>query len=249
MNLIAKLLLNSLYGKFGMKVENTTTDIFNLNSEEGKKAQRDLLDTAGESIIDFIELGDNKYIFIRNILSDIFNEDSYHGSDVNIAIASTITAGARVYMSAFKNQSAYNLYYSDTDSIVIDKPLNPRLVGNKLGQLKLEHTISKAVFLAPKVYGLVDVDGNETIKIKGISNEVTSNINITDLKSLLKQDSSKVFNQQKWFKNLVRGDISISDVLYNLKVTSNKRRCVYVEGIFNSTEPFNYDELNNSKNN
>jgi hypothetical protein len=42
------------------------------------------------------------------------------------------------------------------------------MVGKELGQVKLEHLISKAVFLAPKVYGLIDVNGDEVIKIKGV---------------------------------------------------------------------------------
>jgi hypothetical protein len=243
MNLIAKLLMNSLYGKFGMKVERTKVDIFNLNTEAGKLAMKELLDRAGESVQDFIELEDNKYVFIINTLSNVFNEDSYHGSDVNIAIASTITAGARVHMSTFKNSDTYKLYYSDTDSIVIDQPLSDEYVGGKLGQLKLEHTISKAVFLAPKVYGLVDTNGNETIKIKGVTSDITSTLHINDLEHLLIQDASRVFNQHKWYKSLVKGEINITDVLYNLKVTSNKRNGIYKDGVFNSTEPLNYDEI------
>jgi hypothetical protein len=245
MNLIAKLLLNSLYGKFGMRVEKTMVEIFNLNTDEGKLGLKTLLDAADVSILDFIEFDNNKYLFVRNALSELFNEDSYHGTDINIAIASTITAGARLYMSAFKNNESYNLYYSDTDSIVIDQPLDPRLVGDKLGQLKLEHLISKAIFLAPKVYGIVDTDGNETIKIKGVTDEVSSDIHIGDLEQLLMLDSSRVFNQQKWYKSLIKGEIHITDLLYNLKVTSNKREAIYVDNIFHNTDPLHYDEIIN----
>ena len=243
MNLIAKLLLNSLYGKFGMKVERTIVDIFNLNVDADKLALRRLLDTVAESIQDHVELGNNKYLFVRSALSDIMNDDTFHGSDVNIAIASTITAGARVYMSTFKNNPDFNLYYSDTDSIVIDRQLDDKLIGTQLGQLKLEHVINKAVFLAPKVYGFIDVEGNEVIKIKGVTDEITSNIHINDLEYLLILDANKVFSQHKWYKSLMGGSITITDVLYNLKVTSNKRNAIYVDGVFNSTEPVNYDDL------
>ena len=57
-------------------------------------------------------------------------DDVYHGLDVNVAIASTITAGARLTMSKFKNNSLTNLYYTDTDSIVVNRPLNNDFVGN-----------------------------------------------------------------------------------------------------------------------
>ena len=230
MNLIAKLLMNSLYGKFGMKLEKTIVDIFNLNLSTDRIAFKALTDKVGESIQDHVELGDNKYLFVRSTTSALLEEDSYHGSDVNIAIASTITAAARVHMSQFKNNPNFNLYYSDTDSVVTDKAIEPKLIGEALGQVKLEHIIKKAVFLAPKVYGLVDVTGKETIKIKGITDEITSTIHINDLDYLLIHDTNKVFNQHKWYKSLLGGTITISDVLYNLKVTSNKRITIYEDG-------------------
>jgi hypothetical protein len=225
-----------------MKLDRTLVEIFNLNSNSDKLKLRKLLDTVGESIQDHIELGDKKYLLVRNTMSNLLEEGQYHGSDVNVAIATTITAGARVIMSTFKNNPDYRLYYSDTDSVVIDRELDPGLVGNQLGQLKLEKVIAKAVFLAPKVYGLIDVNGNETIKIKGVTDEIIKNVHINDLEHLLIKDSSKVFNQSKWYKSLIQGSITINDVLYNLKVTSNKRAAVYNEGIFNNTEPLNYDD-------
>ena len=240
MNLVAKLLMNSLYGKFGMKLERTEVNIFNLNLTVDKIALKALLDKVGESIQDHIDLGDNKYLFVRNTLSNILDDDSYHGSDVNIAIASTVTSAARVYMSQFKNNPNFNLYYSDTDSVVIDNKLPEFVIGDKLGQVKLEYIVKKAVFLAPKVYGLVDLNDNEVIKIKGVTDEITSKVNIKDLDLLLHHDTHKVFNQHKWFKSLLTGTITISDVLYNLKVTSNKRRTIYQDGIFTKTEPLNY---------
>jgi hypothetical protein len=243
MNLIAKLLMNSLYGKFGMRVERTTVDILDLNVDKDKLTLRKLLDTVGESIQDHIQLGENKYLFVRNTLSNIFEDEAYHGTDVNIAIASTITAGARVHMSIFKNNPNFSLFYSDTDSIVINKELDTKFVGIELGKVKLEHVVKRGVFLAPKVYGLVDVNGVETIKIKGVTEEISSNIHFKDLEDLLVQDSSKVFNQHKWYKSLIQGNIKISDVLYNLKVTANKRQVVYVDGVFTRTEPMHYKDI------
>ena len=174
-------------------------------------------------------------------------EDMYHGQDINIAIASAITAGARVHMSLFKNNPLFNLYYSDTDSSVVDKPLPEELVGSRLGQVKLEHVINKAVFLAPKVYGLVDIDGNEIIKVKGITHEKALELNFYNLEQLLVKDSSREFNQEKWFKKVLEGEISVADMAYTLKVTSNKRAPIYVNNdgfdIYSNTLPYNYDEI------
>jgi hypothetical protein len=102
---------------------------------------------------------DNQLIVIRDVTLDLRNnpenEDSYHGIDTNIALASSITSEARILMSTFKNNPKYRLYYSDTDSGIFDTELPIELVGSALGQVKLEHVISKAVFLAPKVYALI----------------------------------------------------------------------------------------------
>jgi len=183
MNLIAKLLMNSLYGKFGMKLQSTELAIYNCSTESGKESLKEHIQLFQESIADFIQI-ENHFLIIRNTMLSInYNEkeDKYHGQDINIAIASAITAGARVQMSYFKNNPNLKLYYSDTESGVIDQPLPESMVGNELGQLKLEHVINKAVFLAPKVYGLVDIDGKEVIKVKGITHNVASEIHFYDL--------------------------------------------------------------------
>lgn len=52
-----------------------------------------------------------------------------------------------------KNIYLYNLYYSDTYSIYIGKPLSNELVGKDIGKLKLEYVFKEVVFLASKVYG------------------------------------------------------------------------------------------------
>jgi hypothetical protein len=245
MNLIAKLLMNSLYGKFGMKFDTTEICMYDTSTDEGKADFIKWLEIYEESVLDYIKI-DNTYFIIRNSRLTIkYDEklDMYHGQDINIAVASAITAYARVHMSVFKNNPEFNLYYSDTDSIVIDSPLPSKYIGSALGQVKLEHTINKAVFLAPKVYGLVDVDGNEIIKIKGISHNLASEFNISNLEQLLIKDSTKEFTQEKWFKKVIEGEITVADMVYTLKVTSNKREAIYVDGIFHNTVPYNYEAL------
>jgi hypothetical protein len=44
------------------------------------------------------------------------------------------------------------------------------LVGVELGGMKLENRIKKAVFLAPKFYGMITDKDEEIIKIKGFKN-------------------------------------------------------------------------------
>jgi len=92
-------------------------------------------------------------------------------------------------MHQFKNE---NLYYSDTDSIDTDVLLNPKFVGDELGQLKLEHIFKEAVYLAPKVYGGL-THNSEIVKVKGLKNPIT----YKELSSLLKKDSFLEIKQDK----------------------------------------------------
>ena len=246
MNLIAKLLMNSLYGKFGMKAQKSIIEMFDLNISSQKQSATEIFDNLGESITDYIQL-DHHLVLIRNNIANYMYDESkdlYHGLDVNIAIAAAVTAGGRMWMSGLKNHPNFNLYYSDTDSIIINQPLPDNLVGNKLGQLKSECVIEKAVFLAPKVYGLITKNGEEIIKVKGVTKETMKNIHFNDLESLLRKDESMNLHQEKWIKNIFKGEINTLEVAYLLKVTNNKRKAHYTPGgLFTNTEPYDYSEL------
>ena len=245
MNLIAKLLMNSLYGKFGMRTEVTKVNIFNTAIKTESRLLEALIKEAAETVQDVLRLDQFNILVVRDaILTYVSDQDDfYHGQDVNIAIASAITAGARVYMSYFKNNPNFNLYYSDTDSAAIDKELPESMIGNALGQFKLENVVDRAVFLAPKVYGLITEDGDEIIKVKGLTQESASLININELEKLLVQGSSVNISQTKWYKKVYESEITVQEIAYTLKVTSNKRKAIYEEGVFNNTKPFYYKEI------
>jgi hypothetical protein len=59
-----------------------------------------------------------------------------------------------------------SVYYCDTDSIVIDKPLPE--YEDALGNFKLEETLVEAEFICPKVYRLVTESGKFIYKVKGM---------------------------------------------------------------------------------
>lgn len=61
-----------------------------------------------------------------------------------------------------------------------------------------------------------------------------------------------IFNQEKIFKDMLHGYISVKEMAYQLKVTSNKRQALYkpyespngeVIEMFNDTRPYNYNDL------
>jgi hypothetical protein len=224
LNLIAKLLLNSLYGRFGMVDTFPNIDI--IDNSDFVKFEEKFLD----DIMDFVPLDNKVMVIYRSNQKDINTLLDGHKEthNVSIAIASAITAYARIHMSQFKNNSNFNLYYSDTDSIYIDSPLPKELVNSKiLGKMKLENIINKAIFLAPKVYYLETDDNKVIYKVKGLSHEIELTKN--DFESLLYKDAFLEKNQTKWKKHIEEGNISVINQLYTLQVTDNKRKLIYNE--------------------
>ena len=87
--------------------------------------------------------------------------------------------------------------------------------------MKLEHTIDRGVFLAPKVYGLIDINGNEVIKVKGVTQEIASDLHFNDLEQLLIEDSSKNLLKKNGLNLLlmVKSISLILLILYKLLLT------------------------------
>jgi hypothetical protein len=195
MRFLAKLFLNSLYGRFGLS-PNLPKNII-LSNEELDQLFKD---TPNVQITNIVDLEEGKTLLQ-------FNPDTnpeLTSGDVNIAIASFITANSRIYMSQFLADPAkffgvpgLIIYYTDTDSIITNLPLPAKFVGNELGQFKLEHVFEEAVFLAPKVYGglILNEDGTitEIVKAKGFKGILT----FAQLKSLLVLGSATDLTHEK----------------------------------------------------
>lgn len=172
-----------------------------------------------ESISDFIE-------FDSHVLVGLNQEFQENSSNISIGLAAAITSYARIHMTQFKNNPNFNLYYSDTDSIYIDRALPENLVDSKsLGKMKLEYICKEAIFISPKVYCLETEDGIVIKKVKGLKD--TTSLEIQDFKDLLIKDNFKIKSHAKWFRNLSEGTITIKEQLYTLIATENKRNFIY----------------------
>jgi hypothetical protein len=97
-------------------------------------------------------------------------------------------------MSNFKNNN-YNLYYTDTDSIFIDKDLDKNFLNNDIGNFKLEYIFKEVVFLGPKIYGGITDDNKYICKIKGYKNP--KDISFDELKFLLNKDNKLNLSHKK----------------------------------------------------
>ena len=115
------------------------------------------------------------------------------------------------------------LIYMDTDGIVLTKELDLVNVGTELGKMKLEHLIESGVFLAPKFYGLQTKTGFIS-KAKGLKSK---NLKLIDYLYLLEKNSSIRVKQEKWYKDIVKGEIKIKEEDFILKITDGKRELIY----------------------
>jgi DNA polymerase type B, organellar and viral len=223
LNLVAKLLLNSLYGRFGM------IDSFpNITIFKNLKTFKSWFNIHNEDVISFNELGDRVLVKHRSELQNQQTElyGTLETHNISIAIASAITAYARIHMSQFKNNPKINLYYTDTDSIYTDSDIDESFISDTiLGKLKIEHICKKAIFLSPKVYCLETIDKEFIYKVKGLKHEIE--LTMKDFKNLLCKDAFIEKFKTKWMKNLSKGQIKLLESIYTLKVTDNKRQLVY----------------------
>ena len=230
MNLVCKLIMNSLYGRFGMKLINNIQKF--LNKVDFFKLTED----SNCEIEDFLDLGENGF-FVNYINNNIKNNEH----KVCVAIASAVTAYGRVAMSKFKKNLELIILYSDTDSVFIIGDLPIELIGNELGKFKLEYVFKEVVMLGPKLYMGITTEDKIVAKIKGYKN--AKEINFDDFKSLLnKNNISLDLNHDKWYRDLSTSNITIKNQLYKLMITENKRKIIYDDnGIAIGTKAYKID--------
>lgn len=182
---IAKSLLNNLLGRFGMNIKKPITEIVNNEKMELIISTRKLSGTFREltdndTIVSYYpeiskEMCDTHGIdYIKALQTKFDMERDKEMKDVSLSTAAAITSYARIFMSKIKLDilsKGGEIYYTDTDSIVTNIPLDSNLVGNKLGQFKLVYKIKKGYFISSKTYCLILNDNSQIIKAKGVFND------------------------------------------------------------------------------
>jgi DNA polymerase type B, organellar and viral len=136
LKIVAKSLLNNLFGRFGLNIFKPITKAVN-------KEQRDFIASTQKIISQKVINANNFLITYIPIISKIicqehgldYNKvlDTYHANieknigifkDISITTSALVTSYARIYMNQIKLDILKNggqIYYTDTDSLVIDK--------------------------------------------------------------------------------------------------------------------------------
>jgi hypothetical protein len=133
----------------------------------------------------------------------------------NVAVASAITAYARIEMMKYKQQLGEHLFYSDTDSLFSDIPLDPSLIGTDIGQMKDEISgglIKEAYFFNVKQYAyhLGDPSKNKAVfaGVKRHSLTWEETLRLKNGETVVKAENGRIYRN---FKNLslTKKDIKI----------------------------------------
>ncbi len=169
---LTKLLMNSLYGKFGQR-ENPEWERVNEDSDEylvmyePDTSMSRTINYYNDVLTDYWQIGDTLLKVVLNAAQQQLARQSI------CSIAGYITAKGRAVLwdglaSVIANGGT--LYMADTDSIITDIELPPSIVsGTELGKYKLEDKVPgiECYFTAPKHYIIGD-----TYKLKGVRNPV-----------------------------------------------------------------------------
>lgn len=196
-----KLILNTLYGKFGQKetiskmLDKQDTEIIKYSKLillmiKRKKEVLNLTDKDFEKTVIYLgTIVDLCEVYLIDKKLYIIQQTSNNSENSFVAISSFITSYSRMMLVNYiLKAKRENVFYSDTDSLFVNesgyKNLLPDIDEYKLGKLKLEETGSCVIY-APKFY-----DFNNYRKIKGIKQK----------NSILLQEDDKtvVYQVEQW---------------------------------------------------
>nr|YP_010759074.1 DNA polymerase [Hericium alpestre]WEX31988.1 DNA polymerase [Hericium alpestre] len=215
---IAKMHLNQLYGYFGRKlqvtkivpVKSTDFDLF-LNNYPIISHFNITKDIEIVTIQENLELEE-----LHNFSHDFPFLTPHRSVKSNVAIASAVTAYARMEMVKFKVDPNITIYYTDTDSLFVDKPFSTELVGDDIGLMKDElkgNIIEKAYFLGIKKYGY-QLNNKTHSVVSGVSR---NDLNWDELSSIAKGGKVTRTFETRFYKHfntlniqILSGKITIS---------------------------------------
>lgn len=238
---ISKLCLNSLYGKFAQQNNRTMTKEFNQFQTNEYYALLKNPDIDEKRVV---EINENNLMVSYTLRSEVMKDTSF----TNIAIASYITAYARLRLYTALEIAGKSVLYVDTDSVIYCREQNsPEVIitGPRLGdfknELKDEEYITSFQSTGPKSYSFKTNLGNSTTKVKGLRLSAgTSNlINHKAMKSVILDDKVIENVPQLKFTTGYNSSIKTSrDFFKKFQMTFDKRVILDTFG----TIPFGYIE-------
>uniref|UniRef100_A0A803NCT6 DNA-directed DNA polymerase n=1 Tax=Chenopodium quinoa TaxID=63459 RepID=A0A803NCT6_CHEQI len=220
LSFVYKILMNSLYGRFGINPNSTKTEL--CDSERYHFLMKQ------DSFIGFHPIIENLYMVSYHTVTADDNIHWAQPKNSAVQLSAAITACARIYMHPFISRD--DCYYTDTDSIVLANPLPEGLISSKvLGLFKLEDKIKEGYFLAPKAYGYISEEDTNVIKFKGPAKHL---VDISWFREQLANPSRRMKVQIKnefgidWDNQTV----GVKEYDYSLGIKLNSKRITQPDG-------------------
>jgi hypothetical protein len=239
---ICKLLLNSLYGRFGMKIDVEKTKFISFKEVMNMKKKYNLLNIN--------QIHDDMYIVsVKRNLDD--DKDKYSSSidtETAVQIASAVTSLSRIFMYDFKNIPGNECYYTDTDSIFLKNKLDPKYLNNDLGGFKLEYEFTEGKFISSKIYKVDIKDVGTKVVFKGLKkDEIDKQFHEEIFDDVINNKFSYTMhvNRQNFFKiNFKKLNISYYENEISFKFPFMKRKKIFdSNNVWIDTEPIFINNL------
>ncbi|XP_061191088.1 uncharacterized protein LOC133199270 [Saccostrea echinata] len=198
---IAKLLLNSFWGKFGQRLNMPQTSFF--HETEADKFFRCLFDPSKE-VTDFHIINEDMINMTWKSSGELLKEDY----QTNIFIAAFTTCWARLKWYDVLDMLDTRVLYFDTDSVIFvskvgdDEPNVGPYLGQLTNELFTDDYITEFVSGGPKNYAFNTFKGQQVCRIRGFSLNYKNaqSLNFTSMLDIVTGDQSKtltVTNPQK----------------------------------------------------
>lgn len=165
---LAKLMLNSMWGKFGQKENKTQVKEIDDPQELATFLESDTRDV---TYVGLAPVGDSVEVHYKMV-----QEDHTPSPNLNIFVACFTTCYARLHLYDALYVLGERVLYMDTDSVIYtSRPQDPPLphVGNYLGEFKNEissnDNITEFVSGGPKNYSYKTFSGKTECKVRGIT--------------------------------------------------------------------------------
>jgi DNA polymerase type B, organellar and viral len=233
LRLIAKMHLNQLYGYFGRR--KTLIETKNVYTNE-------LLKYYGSyTIFSEIKINDQISTILMgvNLDYDLINEikeemdleliTNFRKVKSNVAIAAAVTSYARIEMMKYKVLPDIKIFYTDTDSIIIQGNLDHKFIGSELGLMKDElegGLIKKAYFLGIKKYGYIDNNNLTHSVFSGVErNSLTWNdiVEIAQGSIIVKKSPPRFYKNLSHLNINIKNNLEISIICNPRKLLTNNK--------------------------
>ena len=226
---LAKLMLNSFWGKFGQRANLTQT------THTDDPARFFDMMTSDQQKVKNVQFINDESVMLEWAYHDDFIEAS---SRTNVIIAAYTTSQARLKLYSYLKPLGKRVLYCDTDSVVftsVPGQWEPPL-GDYLGDLTdevSENTITSFVTGGPKNYAYTllkpAMNGNSTVcKVRGITLNFKNcmDINFNTVKDMVTGRGSKcvtVTDEHKIARNPTTGDVITKRECKDYKIVFDKR--------------------------